>query len=114
MIIQIKLSSDKWLKLTLWQMASTLQNVHHVSGFMFTDWLEPFSVCDAQVRPHIISTIPQLDLQVLVSKDFLFLAEDGIRELWLERRNRAQARLRRRHEADIERIVGVLKPYPAD
>lgn len=95
-------------------MASALQNLRHLSGFKFTNWLELFAVCNAQVRPHIISTIPQEYLQVLVSKDFLFLAEDGKRELGLERRNCTQARFRRRYEADIERIVGVLKPYPVD
>lgn len=91
-------------------MASLFQNFHNIGGLLLANGLELFAVRNPQVRAHIIGTISQVDLQVLVTKYFLVVAKDGIRELWVEGRNGLEARFRRRHEADVERLVGILKP----
>lgn len=91
-------------------MASLFQNFHNIGGLLLANGLELFAIGNPQVRAHIIGTISQVDLQVLVTKYFLVVAKDGIRELWVERRNGLEARFQRRHEADIERLVGILEP----
>lgn len=95
-------------------MTSFFQNFHNIGGLLLANGLELFAVGNPQVRAHIIGTISQVDLQVLVTKYFLIVAKDGIRELWVECRNGLEARFRRRHEADVERLVGILKPCSAN
>lgn len=95
-------------------MASLFQSLHNIGGFLLANGLELFAVRKPQVRAHIIGTISQVDLQVLVSKYFLVVVKDGIRELGVERRNGLEARFRRRHEANVERLVGILKPCSAE
>lgn len=63
------------------------------------------------MRAHVISTVAQADLEILVAEDLFLLAKDGVCELGVEGRNVLEARLRRRDEADIDGIVGVGQPW---
>lgn len=63
------------------------------------------------MRAHVVSTVSQADLEILVAEDLFLLAKDGVRELGVEGRNILEARLRRRDEADIDGIVGVGQPW---
>lgn len=92
-------------------MAFLLQNLLNIIGLVFANGLEFLAICDVKVWAHIIGAISQLDLEVLVSKYLLLIAEDGIRELGVKRRNRLETRARRRHKANVERFVGILVPY---
>ena len=40
-----------------------------------------FAVGSLQMRAHIICSEPQVDLEILVAKDFLFLSENRVREI---------------------------------
>lgn len=77
---------------TFGEMVSVAQESRNISRLGIPNRLEFLAVRDLQMRSHIISTVSQVDLQPLVSEDLLLVAEDGIREGWVEGRKGLQAR----------------------
>ena len=62
------------------------------------------------MRAHIVGAVSEVDLEILVSKDFFILAKDGIGEARVKGGYQLKARRRRRNEADVERRVRVGDP----
>lgn len=91
-------------------MAPFLQDSDNICRLGVSYRLELLAVGGLEMRAHVISTVAQADLEILVAEDLFLLAKDGVCELGVEGRNVLEARLRRRDEADIDGIVGVGQP----
>lgn len=63
------------------------------------------------MRSHIASIKLQVDLQALVAKDLLLLAEDGIREGGVEGLDLFETRFAGAHQRDIESLIGIDDPW---
>lgn len=62
---------------------------------------------DGQVRSHVVSTVSQVDLEILVTENLLFIAENRVGELGLEGSDGLKPFLRRRDQNDIDSLVGI-------
>lgn len=86
-------------------MVAVLEDCCDIVRFLVAERLEFLAVTDFQVRAHIIGTITQVDLQALVSEDFLLLSKDWVSKFGVECRNRLEAGLRWRKKSKAERII---------
>lgn len=91
-------------------MISFFEDSCNIIRLLFTNRLELLAVRCFKMGAHVVGTIPQVDLETLVAKDSLLLAEDWIGELGVEGRNGLQARLGGRDKVDGQRIGGIGEP----
>lgn len=95
---------------TVGKVALISEHSSRVHRFGLADRLEFGAVCHLEMRSHIVGAVPQVHFEILVAKDFLFIAKDGVCEAWMECRNQREARRCGRYQADVRRIVGVGQP----
>jgi len=63
------------------------------------------------MRAEIVGGEAQSNDQALVSKNLFIITKDGIGELRVESRQRLGFRIARLHDRDMERIIGVARPW---
>ena len=61
-----------------------LEHSGRVHCFGLADWLELGAVCHLEMRSHVVGAVPQVHFEILVAKDFLFIAKDGVCKAWME------------------------------
>jgi hypothetical protein len=91
-------------------MVSLLEDSCNICGFKFVDWAGFLAVRDLQVRSHIVGAISKVDLEVLVTKNLLFLAKNRVGVSRIKGRNMLETRVRGRYKADVNHLVGVRQP----
>lgn len=63
------------------------------------------------MRAHIVGAVSEVDLEILVAKDFFIFAKDGVGEAGVKGGNQLKARGRWRNETDVKRRIRVGKPW---
>lgn len=97
-------------KRTLRQMVALFKDSFNICGLITADCAVFLAVGRLQVRSHIVGAISKVDLEVLVTKNFLILAENRIGVLGVKGRNMLKPRVRGRYKADVNRLIGVREP----
>lgn len=92
-------------------MIAFLENSCHICRLRSSNNLELLAVGCLQVRSHIVSAKPQADLEIFVAKDLFFLAENRVCVSRVKCSKMLKARFGGRHQADMNRLVGVGKPF---
>ena len=74
-------------------------------------WLELLGICDLNVRSKVVSSEANLDTQVFVTEDGLFLAENWIGESRVEGRNVDRPIRTGAHHRQFHGFSGERGPY---
>lgn len=91
-------------------MVALLQDILDINRLLLCHAFENFAIGNLNMRSHVICTVPQVDFEIFVSKDLLFVAKNGIGEPWVEARNRVQTGFGRGKKADLKSIGGAGNP----
>lgn len=59
---------------------------------------------------HVVGSVSEIDLQILVAKDLFIFAKDFISEFRVKGADKFQAGARRRHKADGQGLVRISNP----
>lgn len=63
------------------------------------------------MRAHIVGAVSEVDLEILVAKDFFIFTKDGVGETGVKGGNELKAGGRWRNETDVERRIRVGEPW---
>ena len=69
-----------------------LENADYVRGLCSADCLKLLSMCDLDMRAHVIRSKAQIDVEIFVTEDSFIIAEDWIRKARMESRERLWTR----------------------
>lgn len=83
----------------------------YVCRLCFANRLEFLVVCDVKIGAHVVSVVPEVDLETLVSKDTFIVSKDRIREFGIELGQSLETAGRRLDKADLKSIVRIRRPY---
>lgn len=98
------------VKPTFWKVF--LQHFFNIVWFRLSNCLELLLVLDCQMWSHVVCIVAQVDLQVLVPEDALFVTENGVGELRMELGDDGcWSRRRRSDHRNDDRIIGIGRPW---
>lgn len=88
-----------------------LQSAKKIECCGVANRLEFLIIRYVEMRAQVVGRESQPDHQTLVSKDLFVISEDGIGELGVEGGERLWFGVARLHDGNMDRIVGVARPY---
>ena len=92
-------------------MLTIFKNLRYVCGLRFALQTRLCHVRKLDMWAHVVRTVAQLDLGVLISIDLFFFPEDCVRELRLEACDLLETGVAHSKEFHDESIVGTGDPY---